>query len=105
MALEAVSRQLRRFGGAPALRQGFTTDNGCWILDVSGLEIDDPARLEADVNNIPGVVTCGLFAIAGADLALVSAQGGVRHVAPRSEERRVGKECVSTCRSRWSPYH
>src|SRR3546814_12338785 len=27
-------------------------------------------------------------------------QGGVR-----SEERRVGKECVSTCRSRWSPYH
>src|SRR3546814_5165148 len=24
---------------------------------------------------------------------------------PRSEERRVGKECVSTCRSRWSPYH
>src|SRR3546814_5703428 len=28
-----------------------------------------------------------------------------RHVADRSEERRVGKECVSTCRSRWSPYH
>src|SRR3546814_18564119 len=27
--------------------------------------------------------------------------GGLR----RSEERRVGKECVSTCRSRWSPYH
>src|SRR3546814_1779679 len=26
-------------------------------------------------------------------------------VGPRSEERRVGKECVSTCRSRWSPYH
>src|SRR3546814_13762773 len=26
-------------------------------------------------------------------------------VNPRSEERRVGKECVSTCRSRWSPYH
>src|SRR3546814_3987212 len=30
------------------------------------------------------------------------AQKGPR---PRSEERRVGKECVSTCRSRWSPYH
>src|SRR3546814_10295044 len=26
-------------------------------------------------------------------------------IARRSEERRVGKECVSTCRSRWSPYH
>src|SRR3546814_4959648 len=30
---------------------------------------------------------------------------GVRAIAVRSEERRVGKECVSTCRSRWSPYH
>src|SRR3546814_12433771 len=30
---------------------------------------------------------------------------GVIACAPRSEERRVGKECVSTCRSRWSPYH
>src|SRR3546814_2595746 len=28
-----------------------------------------------------------------------------RRIDPRSEERRVGKECVSTCRSRWSPYH
>src|SRR3546814_6525722 len=28
-----------------------------------------------------------------------------RNPSPRSEERRVGKECVSTCRSRWSPYH
>src|SRR3546814_15125262 len=28
-----------------------------------------------------------------------------RRAVPRSEERRVGKECVSTCRSRWSPYH
>src|SRR3546814_15688194 len=28
-----------------------------------------------------------------------------RAAEPRSEERRVGKECVSTCRSRWSPYH
>src|SRR3546814_2945073 len=30
---------------------------------------------------------------------------GLRRFAARSEERRVGKECVSTCRSRWSPYH
>src|SRR3546814_17742861 len=32
-------------------------------------------------------------------------QGGAERAAKRSEERRVGKECVSTCRSRWSPYH
>src|SRR3546814_16203183 len=40
---------------------------------------------------------------------LVDAQmrlrGGVQREVERSEERRVGKECVSTCRSRWSPYH
>src|SRR3546814_16454395 len=30
---------------------------------------------------------------------------GIAHTRWRSEERRVGKECVSTCRSRWSPYH
>src|SRR3546814_9969710 len=32
-------------------------------------------------------------------------QGESHHRNARSEERRVGKECVSTCRSRWSPYH
>src|SRR3546814_5212352 len=32
-------------------------------------------------------------------------QHKIRSVSDRSEERRVGKECVSTCRSRWSPYH
>src|SRR3546814_13977060 len=32
-------------------------------------------------------------------------QAYLPRIATRSEERRVGKECVSTCRSRWSPYH
>src|SRR3546814_20178537 len=36
----------------------------------------------------------------------ISSDSGIRiYATPRSEERRVGKECVSTCRSRWSPYH
>src|SRR3546814_10727147 len=42
------------------------------------------------------------------NLALALAQSGLKVGlldADRSEERRVGKECVSTCRSRWSPYH
>ncbi|NYT26214.1 ribose-5-phosphate isomerase RpiA [Alcaligenaceae bacterium] len=80
MAREAVARKLRSLGGRPALRQGFVTDNGCEILDVSGLEIAEPAGLEARINDIPGVVSCGLFAISGADLALVSSQKGVRHL-------------------------
>src|SRR3546814_8759315 len=45
--------------------------------------------------------------IAGAFRAQANQTGDAHavHVADRSEERRVGKECVSTCRSRWSPYH
>src|SRR3546814_5557067 len=42
-----------------------------------------------------------------AQIFLMGAQESSRRFSPtpRSEERRVGKECVSTCRSRWSPYH
>lgn len=80
MAMAAVARRLARLGGEPEERKGFVTDNGCRILDVSGLDIVDPAALEARINDIPGVVTCGLFAIAGADVALVSGQQGVRQL-------------------------
>lgn len=78
MAREAVARRLRQLGGEPLLRAGFVTDNGCEILDVAGLRITEPAKLESLVNDIPGVVSCGLFAISGADVALVSTQEGVR---------------------------
>lgn len=78
MAQASVARRLAAMGGIPKVREGFTTDNGCPILDVSGLRIANPAALEAEINNIPGVVTCGLFALAGADTALVSTQQGVR---------------------------
>ena len=80
MAREAVARRLALLGGTPVQRTGFVTDNGCQILDVSGLSIDRPAELEAQINNIPGVVTCGLFAISGATVALVSTQNGVRRM-------------------------
>ncbi len=74
---EAVAREIRAMGGRPVLREGFITDNGNQILDVSGLRYDDPAESEAMLNNIPGVVCCGLFAIAGAHVALVAGQDGV----------------------------
>ncbi len=80
MARSAVARRLAQLGGHPVLRAGFITDNGCEILDVSGLTIADPAQLEAVVNNIPGVVCCGLFALAGADVVLLSTQDGVRRM-------------------------
>lgn len=78
MARAVVERRLRAMGGRPVLREGFITDNGGLILDVAGLDIADPAGMESRINDIPGVVACGLFAISGADLALVSTQQGVR---------------------------
>ncbi len=77
LAREAVARQVRQLGGQPRLREGFVTDNGNQILDVSGLRYGDPAEFEALLNNIPGVVCCGLFAISGAQVALVAGQAGV----------------------------
>lgn len=80
MAREAVAHALSALGGKPVLRAGFTTDNGNVILDVSGLNIVDAPVLEATINNLPGVVTCGLFAIGGADVALLATQQGIRRL-------------------------
>jgi len=73
MARSFVARQLVKRGGQPAWREGFTTDNGNWILDVHNLSITDPVGLERDLNQIPGVVTVGLFAQRPADLVIVGA--------------------------------
>lgn len=78
MAQEAVARQLTKLGGEPRARTGFITDNGGGILDVAGLDIINAPQLESRINDIPGVVTCGLFAIKGADVALVAGTEGVR---------------------------
>jgi len=80
MAREYVARELRRRGGEPKLRAGFTTDNGNVILDVSGFSIADPVGLETDINGIAGVVTNGLFARRGADVLLLGTAAGVRTV-------------------------
>jgi ribose 5-phosphate isomerase A len=70
MARSYVARQLVARGGRPALREGFVTDNGNAILDVHGLTILDPVTLESELNQIPGVVTVGLFARRGADVVI-----------------------------------
>jgi len=77
MARSFVARQLRKLGGAPELRADFTTDNENLILDVRNLELVDPARLETAINDIPGVVTCGLFAHRPADEVLVASESGI----------------------------
>ena len=80
MAHAYVARELAKLGGQPKLREGFTTDNGNVILDVSGLWILDPAALETAINNITGVVTNGLFARRGADVLLLGTSSGVRTI-------------------------
>ena len=78
MARAHVARQLVKLGGTPKLREGFVTDNGNLILDVHGLTITEPALLEAEINQIVGVVTNGLFALRGADVLLLGAAEGVQ---------------------------
>jgi ribose 5-phosphate isomerase A len=78
MARSFVARQLVKLGGKPELRLGFTTDNGNLILDVRGLSIAEPITLERAINDIPGVVTNGIFALNRADVLLLGNSGGVR---------------------------
>ena len=80
MARSHVGRELVKLGGQPALRQGFTTDNGNLILDVYGLGILKPLELEAEINNITGVVSNGLFARRGADVLLLGTPAGVKTI-------------------------
>ncbi|HUU71999.1 MAG TPA: ribose-5-phosphate isomerase RpiA [Burkholderiales bacterium] len=78
MARGHVARELVKLGGRPQLREGFTTDNGNVILDVRGLGMANPVELESVLNQITGVVTNGLFARRGADVALLAGPQGVR---------------------------
>jgi len=81
MAQAAVARQLAALGGEARLRlrdgQPLVTDNGCNIIDLAGLSIGDPVALETAINNIVGVVTVGLFARRGANVALLGTPQGV----------------------------
>lgn len=80
MARSLVARELMRRGGRPVWREKCITDNGNHILDVHHLGILDPPALEADLNQIPGVVTVGLFARRPADVLLVGSAAGVQKI-------------------------
>ena len=78
MARSHVGRELLKRGGQPVLRENFITDNGNLILDVYNLLILEPTRLEAELNNIAGIVAVGLFALRPADVLLLGTPDGVR---------------------------
>ena len=77
MARSYVARELAKLGGQPELRD-FTTDNGNVILDVHGLNIEDPIKMEDKINQIVGVVTNGLFASRPANILLLGTSNGVK---------------------------
>jgi ribose 5-phosphate isomerase A len=95
LAKGVVSRELKKFGGKVTLRlakstradlnqapsEPFVTDNGGWILDVAGLQIADPVKMESQINQIAGVITVGLFAKEKANVLLVSNASGVSRIA------------------------
>ena len=75
MARSLVARELLKLsGGQPVWRDGVTTDNGNVILDVHHLSIVDPVALEREINQIPGVVSVGLFARRPADVVIVGGE-------------------------------
>jgi ribose 5-phosphate isomerase A len=78
MAAQQISRRLRTLGGDPVLRAGVVTDNGCQIIDVRGLRITDPAAMEREINQWPGVVSVGIFARNKADVCLLGTAQGVK---------------------------
>ncbi len=80
LARSLVARKMVALGGQPEWRQGFTTDNGNWILDVHNLDLIDPVAMEKTINNLAGVVTCGLFALRPADLVLIATEGGIKEL-------------------------
>lgn len=80
MARAYVARELGKLGGEVVYREGVVTDNGNDILDVHGLSITNPQALEEKINNIVGVVTCGIFSRRGADVVLAGTAQGVKTI-------------------------
>jgi ribose 5-phosphate isomerase A len=78
MAVPQVMRRLAAIGGDARLRPGVLTDNGHPIVDVRGLRITDPASMETEINQWPGVVTVGIFARHRARVCLLGCATGVR---------------------------
>lgn len=80
MAQEFVARKLLKLRAQPIWREGFVTDNGNHILDVHELAITNPLEMEARINQIPGVLTVGIFAHRAADILLIGDDDGVREM-------------------------
>jgi ribose 5-phosphate isomerase A len=75
-----VARRLTALGATVRERPGFVTDDGDAVLDATGLDLADPEWLETELDAIPGVVECGVFARRPADVVLCGTPAGVRTI-------------------------
>jgi len=80
MAQAFVAHKLLKLRAQPVWREGFVTDNGNHILDVHDLNISNPLEMETRLNQIPGVLTVGIFAHRPADILLIADDAGVREM-------------------------
>jgi len=80
MAQEFVSRRILKLRAQPVWREGFVTDNGNHILDVHNLNISNPLEMETRINQIPGIITVGIFAHRPADILLIASDDGIREL-------------------------
>ena len=80
MARSYVAREILKMGGHPRLRENFTSDNGNVVLDCHGMTLLDPPKTEAELNQLAGVVTNGIFARRPADALLLAEGSGVRTI-------------------------
>ncbi|MBC9131869.1 ribose-5-phosphate isomerase RpiA [Frischella sp. Ac48] len=81
MARSYVAREIFKLGAKPIYRDGVVTDNGNVILDIHDFMIPNAIEMEHKINNIAGVVTVGLFANRGANIALIGTKSGVKEIA------------------------
>jgi ribose 5-phosphate isomerase A len=78
MARSYVAREMVKLGGQPVWREGFISDNGGQILDVHNLTLLNPVEMEKQINDIPGVITVGIFAIRPANIVLLGSEEGIK---------------------------
>jgi len=82
MAAQRIIKQFAAQGGQGVVRlkdgKPLVTDNGQWIVDITGLHITNPLAFEAEVSQWPGVVTVGVFAFQRAQVCLLGTAGGVK---------------------------
>jgi len=80
MAQSKIALEMVKRGARPVLRENFVTDNQNVILDVHGMNINEPIELEKEINNLPGVITNGLFSIRPANILLISDGDNVKSI-------------------------